>query len=84
LRASVGGGSSSGFVVELQTIWCPTCRILRDVKVGERRGGVEMQPIEARCPRCSGRDVKPWEFGEPCPRCGGEVVATDEDVVQWD
>jgi hypothetical protein len=97
LAATVSGGKDRGFYVETQTRYCPHCQALADV--GLRLWCKEMLPgllppsridglLEAEkefdlCPFCKRPGGEPWVSGSPCPRCGGQLLATDEEFMQW-
>lgn len=90
-HAEVSGGDDFGFFVKTRTVYCPTCRELRDINV-EYQGKRLMTPADldelreedlGHCQECGRSDVVNWLAGDPCPRCGGSV--NNEGVAcDWD
>lgn len=81
--AEVSGGEDAGFEAATQTMICDGCRELVDVVVARRADpSKDYAPVPARCPKCRGDSVTPWE-SRACPKCGSTMV--DGGVtVMWD
>lgn len=98
LGATVSGGDDIGFNVRTQTRYCQKCEVLVDVCTAlcckEDLPGLlpsdrleEVSEIEnkyGQCHHCQNVAPIVWSAGDPCPRCGGIIEATDEKVVMWD
>lgn len=89
--ADVSGGPDIGFVVKTQTVFCPSCRELRDISIeycGESRSAPTDHAKASDdalgcCWECGARELTDWTAGDPCPRCGGEMN-NEGLIADWD
>ena len=98
LSATVSSGDDIGFYVKTQTRYCSKCETLIDVCVDLRCKDMlpdlmpeeqadEMLKLENKygfCQNCELLTEIVWRSGDPCPRCGGTVEKTDDELVDWD
>jgi len=98
LGATVSGGDDIGFYVKTQTRYCSKCEVLVDVctevwckellpRLLPQERLDEMLALEneyGQCPSCHNVSKTVWCSGDPCPRCGGVVEATGEELMHWD
>ena len=67
--AEVSGGADAGMTSETQTVICFDCKELTDNLVVDERG----HPVKLKCRKCFETNIQPWNNGDKCPRCHGEV-----------
>lgn len=87
LEAEVSGGEDVGMMVHTQTRYCPVCETLVDVEVQLTEGSFTIEEEFAKCrDRCGECDTVltvDWNYQQPCPRCGGDIAASEE-FIRWD
>ena len=94
LGATVSGGDDCGFSVKTQTRYCGKCKTLVDVAIGlpwedplqQERSNESPKNDDkyGQCEKCNSLLEIVWCDGDPCPECGGTVVATGEQKINWD
>lgn len=84
LAATVSGGDDFGFIAKTQTRYCAQCQKLIDVCVGLWEQTLPAGEQFGECHFCKTLTEQRWSAGDPCPRCGGEVEATGEEMLDWD
>lgn len=90
-KAEVSGGDDIGFFVKTRTVYCPTCRELRDISVdywckdlmtASDLAGLNDDDL-GRCWHCGSRELVNWSASDPCPRCSGSVK-NEGLALDWD
>ena len=74
-HATVSGGEDVGFYVKTRTMYCPTCRELRDINIeywskdlSTRSDRAELADDDlGHCQECGGRDGVEWSADDLCP-----------------
>ena len=98
LGATVSGGDDIGFYARTQTRYCPKCETLVDVCTelwckellpgllpeGRLDELLELENKYGQCHHCQNVTETVWCVGDPCPRCGGVVEATGEEMMDSD
>ena len=98
LGATVSGGADIGFYARTQTRYCAVCETLVDICTelwcedllpellpAERlKETLDSESQMEKCHHCGTIAETIWLAGHPCPRCGGEVIATGEELLDWD
>ena len=96
LAETVSAGKDVGFYTE--TRYCAKCATLVDVRTSlwckDSLFGLlppdrvdDMLELESKfghCHHCETFTDVVWSFGEPCPKCGGEIEKTDDEIIDWD
>ncbi|SEF93243.1 hypothetical protein SAMN04488244_10596 [Vibrio hangzhouensis] len=72
----VAGGQSALFAGPTMTYCCLRTNELVDVLTPYLTLPGDAEKFELSLKR---RKLKPWSVGEPCPKCGGEIVNAPED-----
>jgi hypothetical protein len=73
-RAEVSGGGDAGMMVLTTTIVCTDCRCLYDIVTAETEDQKPPKQHELRCPEFPTHKVIRWKNGDPCPKCGTQMV----------
>lgn len=85
-------GPSGGFIALTDTFVCTSCKVVQDLKIGERqRPTIAMLRPEPKfqepvCRECGkGDNLIKWDVvKKPCPKCGGEMVKNERVFMMRD
>lgn len=80
LKATVAGGESAMMSGPTQTFYCSTCETLFDQVVSHLPLPYELETLD-ECPECRTTNILKWTYGEPCPRCGGNIEIDSDDGI---
>ena len=80
LNATIAGGKSALMSGPTQTFYCTACEQLFDQVVSDIPFPPELETLND-CPVCGSTNLLTWSYGEPCPRCGGDIEIDSDDGV---
>jgi len=84
-------GPSGGFIALTDIFVCTSCKVVQDLKIGERqRPTIAMrpepksqEPVYRECGK--GDNLIKWDVvKKPCPNCSGKMVKNDRVFGMWD
>ena len=69
------------FGQHITTVMCPDCHSLQNIVVGGMIGRMARSfssEVGRLCPMCGSENIGIWD-NHTCPKCGGEMVFTDDE-----
>lgn len=86
----IAAGRDCGFMAVVQPMICDDCNKLVEVLIGHMgKDGPTGDPDYDQdlniCPKCRGKNLRVWESGHPCIRCGTSMIIDENGPsVLWD
>ena len=69
--------------MQMQTFYCSECKNLFDMQVGTREKTWYQPGMDLQCRRCKTGKLIPWNWDDPCPKCGGRIESQGVTMA-WD